>query len=100
MDSKKMREYKYIRNTLPIANRTMTLDLSSTRPVFNIDSDEYVFILGMTWEDWVNSSFNTDGYKIDGSTVANSDRTLWVASNWSPVQATTKIIENYKYQTI
>lgn len=97
MDSKKMREYKYIRNTLPISNRHMN---GENLVEFSIDSEKYDFEEGMTWNDWVNSAFNTDGYIIDGSTIANSDKNLWVASNSRLVQVTTKIIENYEYQVM
>jgi hypothetical protein len=45
MDSKKMREYKYIRNTLPISNRHMN---GENLVEFSIDSEKYDFEEGMT----------------------------------------------------
>lgn len=93
MDSKKMREYKYIRNTLPISNRAMTLDLSST---FNIDDNEYFFILGMTWNDWVNSTFNKENAFISGGWVNFPDFVL-ADSNNDPVDPDDLIKENYTY---
>ena len=92
-----MREYKYIRNTLPISNRTMTLDPFYTRPVFYIDSNEYNFILGMTWDDWVNSSFNTDGFTIDGEWI-NVGSAVLMDSSANQVKPSYLIKEREKYQ--
>lgn len=44
---------------------------NATRKVisFTIDGTSYQAYEGMTWEDWVNSSFNTDGYNLGVSVV-------------------------------
>lgn len=69
MDSKKMREYKYIRNTLPISNRHMN---GESLVEFSIDSEKYDFEEGMTWNDWVNSAFNTIGLRSTNWGVTDS----------------------------
>ena len=42
---------------------------TSTAVVANV----YIAKEGMTWGEWVNSAYNTDGYKISGDTVKSSD---------------------------
>ena len=36
----------------------------------------------MTWEEWVNSSYNTDGYYIDGTAIMTPEKYI-VAANLS-----------------
>ena len=43
---------------------------------FNIDGTEYKYELGMTWEDWVSSSYNTDGFVLDGDLIVKDSKSL------------------------
>ena len=92
MDSKKMREYKYIRNTLPISNRYMN---GENLVEFSIDSKQYDFEEGMTWRDWVNSAFNTENAVISGGWVNFS--TFVLMDSDDPVDPDDLIKENYTY---
>ena len=40
----------------------------ATYGVFTIDNVPYLFELGMTYEDWVNSEYNIDNYRLAGNT--------------------------------
>lgn len=76
---------------------------------FNIGSTTYVAETGMTWGQWVESSYNTDGefeYRertqsmVDDSGIykANSpDRDYYITLNSSRVKATAVIIEGQTY---
>ena len=37
---------------------------------------EYKYELGMTWEDWVLSSYNTDGFTLDGDLIVKDSKLL------------------------
>lgn len=74
MNQQRIRDYKYIRNTLP----KKTLPDSGVVEIevlkFTIDDKEYIGEPKSTWEKWINSSFNTDGFQIDRyNTVCNKD---------------------------
>ena len=94
MDSKKMREYKYIRNTLPISSRHMN---GESLVEFSIDSEKYDFEEGMTWKDWVSSAFNIENAVISGGWVDFPTFVL-MDNNGNSVDPNDLIKENYKYQ--
>lgn len=99
MNQQRMRDYKYIRNTLPKKTLPDSWGISGGDFYFYIDSTIYYAEVNMTWNSWVNSIFNKDGYKINNGTVVNNDNLIVVNSGSRPVQARTKIIENHTYQT-
>ena len=43
---------------------------------FNIDGTEYKYELGMTWEEWVSSSYNTDGFVLDSDLIVRDSKSL------------------------
>ena len=54
---------------------TITINLTATPKnliSFSIDSSSYKAVEGMTWEEWIDSSYNTGGLKKSGSCVALS----------------------------
>lgn len=44
--------------------------------VFYVFEDEYQYIPGMTWEEWINSSYNVDNFYIFSDTYIHNDLTL------------------------
>ena len=62
---------------------------------FAIDNVEYKAIEGMTWEEWVNSVYNTDGYIIQNNSVYSKDR-----KKVGSVSKTDKITSGISYITI
>lgn len=62
---------------------------------------------GMTWEEWVNSSYNIDGYTIGSSTYNNNHiydketgQEAVCEADYTEVTATDVIMANYAYETI
>ena len=62
---------------------------------------------GMTWEEWVNSSYNIDGYTIGSSTYDNNHiydketgQEAVCEADYTEVTATDVIVANYAYETI
>ena len=75
---------------------------SVTLITFNISSKSYQAEEGMTWQQWVDSSYNTDGYIIASNYVMDSQEDIWVSNstNWGEnyfVSSSATIIENYVY---
>ena len=62
---------------------------------FAIDNVEYKAIEGMTWEEWVDSVYNTDGYIIQNNSVYSKDR-----KKVGSVSKTDKITSGISYITI
>lgn len=65
---------------------------------------QYSALDGMTWNDWVNSQYNINNYKINAGICYEetySDFGEWynVQNNNSDVQSTDTIIENNSYTT-
>lgn len=50
---------------------------------FKVDDESYTANVGDTFEVWVNSENNKDGYKIDGDMLFNSDNTGYVGDEQS-----------------
>ena len=74
---------------------------SVTLITFNINSKSYQAEEGMTWEDWVNSSYNTDEFVVenDNSIVDKTHDQMVIDSNSNVVYATTAIVAGYNYTT-
>lgn len=65
---------------------------------FTIAGTSYQAEEGMTWEEWVNSSYNTDGYYIDGTYIANSKGRIYTSSSYkTPVVNTDIIVSGHEY---
>jgi hypothetical protein len=67
---------------------------------FTIGDTTYNAIEGMTWEQWVNSEFNTDGYYISYDSVKkeeNPDSYVLVANGDDGVSNYSEIVENHSY---
>lgn len=59
---------------------------------FTINDVEHQAKVGMTWEEWINSSYNIDGYIIFNDIILASNRSYTVNASPSAV-----IINNYSY---
>lgn len=79
---------------------------SAQEITFYIEDVPQTALMGMTWEDWINSSYNTEGYKNSESAVkTRTDADILYAT---PISALTSIIcscytteyifANYNYQ--
>ncbi|UKI29081.1 MAG: hypothetical protein L6V78_01670 [Clostridium sp.] len=72
---------------------------------FNIDGSAYTALIGMTWEEWINSEYNPDNkFVINNNWVYVNSDTLreWVGYSPDPavryhIEKTTLIIENENY---
>ena len=54
---------------------------------------------GMTWQVWVNSAYNTEGFKIEDNKVKTSSSIYVVADgDYNNVSPSSSIIANYNYQ--
>lgn len=47
---------------------------------FKVDSIPYQAESNMTWQEWVNSAYNTNGYKVVGSGIYTADNQYYVAN--------------------
>lgn len=54
--------------------------LEFVKNIFFIDNTTYYYKIGMTWEEWVNSSFNTNNYSIYGDSIVNETQTYMVGN--------------------
>lgn len=78
----------------------------STRPIggatlisFTIDPKAYQAEEGMTWAEWVESEYNTDGYINSGYRILSSDHNTMVTNeNYEGVTPTDVIIAGYTYK--
>lgn len=73
-----------------------------TTSTFTIDGTSYEFEEGMTWADWVDSSYNTDEFAVFDSVISKikyyaSGRRILIDSD-TVVQSTDEIIPNYSYE--
>lgn len=63
---------------------------------FTIEGTQYYADDGMTWGEWVDSKYNTDGYKRSGlgeSPIITQNETGWISESF----ADTIIINEYNY---
>ena len=61
---------------------------------FTIDGTSYQAEEGMTWEEWIKSSYNVDGFIIHGTTI---EKSTTVAYNGAWVHTTDIIISGATY---
>jgi hypothetical protein len=64
---------------------------------FYIDDIAYEAEEGMTWADWVNSNYNTGGYKLVGSDVTDRDSINLIDANGHTIKASSLITEASYY---
>ena len=66
---------------------------------FKIGSDTYEAEPDMTFEQWVQSAYNTDGYKVVGTAepVVTSNESQFIQLNDTPVQPTDVIVQDTVY---
>ena len=76
---------------------------SVTLITFTINGTSYQAEDGMTWGEWVNSSYNTDGFVLNTkyeNTIATDNKfSLLVYDGGSGVYATTTIVAGHQYIT-
>ncbi len=67
---------------------------------FTVDGVSYEAEDGMTWEQWVASDYNTDGYINNGYSIITSDRNQVVRkeNGWEGIALTDVIIADYTYK--
>lgn len=78
------------------AYRKLNISLIS----FTVDSKSYSAEEGMTWNEWVNSEYNTGGYKVSTNTIVNSSGSSVVNSSNIAVYYTDKIVANATYNIL
>lgn len=75
-------------------------DAGSSLISFTIDNyGSYQAEEGMTWESWVSSPFNTDGWKINKGLVVNTTSESGLMLNHKTVLSTETICNNANYST-
>ena len=89
--------FKYIRISATGAGADMIVTVNEPIPriiTFKIDGDEYQAEEDMTWEEWVESEYNTNNYTSSGTAI---QRGIVTISNVSPSD---KIIKDKSYGII
>lgn len=76
---------------------------SVTLITFTVSGTSYQAEEGMTWGDWVDSSYNTGGFVLNTgheNTIATDNTFGWLVndSNGLNVYATTTIVAGYQYR--
>lgn len=97
MNQQRIRDYKYIRNTLPKKTLPDSEVVSNGDFYFYIENTKYYAEADMTWEDWVNSVFNTENAVISDNWVDFKDFVL-IDSNSMQVYPSDLVKENHRYQ--
>lgn len=65
---------------------------------FTIAGTTYQAEEGMTWQQWVASSYNTDGYYVSGTNINSKNGKVYVDENLTrPVLSTDVIISGQRY---
>ena len=69
---------------------------------FNIGFDEYQATANMTWNEWVNSAYNTDGYFTDNTDICKQmgNNTGIVEYNSVAVEINDLIVPNAYYDLL
>ena len=76
-------------------NATWTVDHTPIVHSFSIDGKTYTFDLGMTFNTWVKSDKNTDGFRAGTKYVITADKRGYV----NDVDPSNLIVENKEYHT-
>jgi surface protein len=101
LDSLKANEnYHGIRPTLKLTKQILEENLNKFK--FYIEETTYYAKVGMTWEDWVNSDYNTNNFRIENSTIKTGSGNI-TYSIGDPIsmneESKTNIIKaNYTYR--
>ena len=94
-------DYKTATNWTYFSNRIFSIEgeeIKQTTIKFTIDRDAYTAQVDSTWEEWVNSSYNVDGYKIvDGKVVDEFESEMVTTSSYNVVLPADDIIEGHTY---
>lgn len=85
-----------------VFNYNVVYDDGIERIDFSIDGVNYKAVKGMTWEEWVNSPYNTDSWQIQGVSVSKNG--MSVAENIDGdivdyVSFDDNILANFAYKT-
>ena len=64
---------------------------------FTIDGDHYEAEEGMTWAEWVDSEYNTDGYVKSADVISNGDG-MFVKLNGNSIFGSDVIVEGASYE--
>ena len=62
---------------------------------FTVNGTRYYAEEGMTWEEWINSEYNTDGFTAEGNIVNYG--TLILTDNYRMIMKTELIINEHAY---
>lgn len=84
-------------------NEIGTVEVAANLISFTIGGTEYQAEEGMTWEQWCNSSYNTDGYGVVGNDMVGTSmyQIVSTTSDSNGVVSMSNIIENgYSYQLV
>lgn len=66
---------------------------------FTIDGTTYQAEEGMTWGEWVESDYNTDGYIVDGTYIFNATKSKGVTATGTPMPSGATIMGDFQYNT-
>lgn len=64
---------------------------------FTFYDTTYRAIEGMTWGEWVESEYNTDGWSLDGDYISTGDGYIIDSTTGSFVESTTVIVDEGEY---
>ena len=81
----------------PEAVEVKTIKFYVANSVFLDEYIEYTAIENMTWGEWLNSSYNVDGFYIDNRACLRSPNGIVKNSNGHLQNESDIIIENYYY---
>ena len=70
------------------------------RIIFTIDGATYLAKSGMTWAEWVESDYNTDGYEVSGDGIYSADSMNVATEDSVIVGSNDEIIANETYLLI
>ena len=94
----KISEKADLTNATQVASMVLTVEKVEII-AFKIGGGSYQAEEGMTWAEWVESSYNTDGYVIMGHTVYNEETGLAIGTTYiNCVRPEDVIIAGYTYE--
>lgn len=83
-----------------MSSSTITINLTATPKnliSFSVDGGSYKAVEGMTWGEWIDSSYNTAGYKVVINTIYTSTGDALFNSMYATVFTSDKIEDNSHY---
>lgn len=87
-----------LKNNLELAGGSGTAsDPYRIKSVFTIDNVEYEYEVGMSWGDWINSTYNTIGvcYAASGGSVLLDGRTISQVNVTNKIRNTNYVLTHY-----